>query len=79
MHQLLASRQPAPQHAATFVGHPHRLELAGGQQPRQGARVEAVGLRARLDDPGVIRTDHDHPVDVRLEDPRDLPTAARHL
>ena len=46
---------------------------------RQRARVQPVGLRARLRDPGVIRADHDHPVDVRLEDPRDLPAAARHL
>ena len=79
VHQLLAARQPATQHAAALIGHPHRLQLARPQQPRQRARVQPVGLRARLRDPGVIRADHDHPLDVRLEDPRDLPAAARHL
>ena len=79
VHELLAPREPAPQHAAALVRHPHRLKLTRPQQPRQRARVQPVGLRARPRDPGVIRADHDHPVDVRLEDPRDLPTAARHL
>ena len=79
VHELLAPREPTAQHAAALIGHPHRLQLARPQQPRQRARVEPVGLRARPRDPGVVRADHDHPVDVRLEDPRDLPAAARHL
>ena len=79
VHELLAPRQPASQHAAALVGHPHRLQLARPQQPRQRARVEPIGLRARLRDPGVVRADHDHPIHMRLEDPRHLPAAARHL
>ena len=79
VHQLLAPRQPASQHAAALVGHPHRLQLARPQQPRQRARVEPIGLRARLRDPGVVRADHDHPIHVRLEDPRHLPATAGHL
>ena len=79
VHELLAPGQPATQHAAAFIGHPHRLKLARPQQPRQRARVEPVGLRARLRDAGVVRADHDHPVDVRLKDPRDLPATARDL
>jgi hypothetical protein len=43
------------------------------------ARVEPVGLRARLADPGIGRADHDHPGDVRLDDPGQLPSVARHL
>ena len=62
-----------------LVRHPHRLKLAQPQQPGQRAGAEPVGLRPRLHDPSVIRTDHDHPVHVRLQDPRDLPRAAGHL
>jgi hypothetical protein len=54
-HELLTTREPATQHAAALVRHPHRLKLPGPQQPGQRARVEPVGLRARPDDPGVIR------------------------
>jgi hypothetical protein len=79
MHQLLAARQPPPQHATALIRHPHRLQLARPQQPSQRARVEAVGLGPCPRDAGVVRADHDHPVNVRLEDPRDLPAAARHL
>ena len=79
VHELLAPRQPAPQHAAALVGHPHRLQLPRPQQPRQRARVQPVSLRPRLRDAGVIRADHHDPVDVRLEDPRDLPTTASHF
>ena len=42
-------------------------------------RASSLSVFARASDPGVIRADHDHPVHVRLEDPRDLPAAARHL
>jgi hypothetical protein len=72
VHELLAPRQPATQHATALVRHPHRLQLARPQQPRQRARIQPIGLRARPRDPGVIRADHHHPVDVRLEDPRHL-------
>jgi hypothetical protein len=78
-HQLLPARQPAAQHPATLVGHPHRLQHAGPQQPRQRARVEPVGLRPRPADAGVVSAHHNHPAHVRLEDPGDLPGAAAHL
>jgi hypothetical protein len=78
-HQLLAAREPAAHHPAALVGHPHRLQLPGPQQPRQRARVEPVGLRPRLADPRVVRTHDDHSAHVRLEDPGDLPSTAGHL
>ena len=77
--QLLAAREPAAQHATALVGHPHRVQLALPQQLRQRPRVEPVGLRTRLRDPGVIRRDHDHLLHVRLEQPRDLPRATGDL
>jgi hypothetical protein len=78
-HQLLAPRQPPAQHPAGVVGHPDRVQLARRQQPRQAARIESVGLRPGLADPRVVGTDHDHPLHVRLQQPRDLPSAASHL
>ena len=43
-------------------------------------RASSLSVFARaLRDPGVIRADHDHPVHMRLEQPRDLPAAAGHL
>src|SRR5215218_8620864 len=78
-HQLLASRQPPAQHARPLIRRPHGVELAGRQQPRQRPRVEAVGLRPGLANTGIGGTDHDDAGDVRLEDPRDLPRAPRHL
>ena len=78
-HELLAAREPAAQDPAALIWHPHRLKLTLPQQARQRPRVELVGLRSRVGDPGVVRADHDHPVHMRLEDPGDLPTAARHL
>ena len=67
----------APAGGAT-PGCAHRASRPRRARPaanslRQRARVEPVGLRARLADPGVVRAHHDHPRDVRLEDPRDLP------
>ena len=77
--QLLAARQPPPEHAGALVGHPHRLKLAPPQKARQLAGVEPGGLGARLRDPGVVRRDHHHPRDVRLEAARHLPRTARDL
>ena len=78
-HELLTPRQPPPHHAAALIGHPDRLDLPTREQCRERARVKPVGLRPRLHDPGVVRGDHDHAVNVRLEQPRDLPRAAGHL
>ena len=55
------------------------VQRARGEQPRQRAGVEPVGLRPRLPDPRVGRVDDHHPADVRLDDPRDLPRVAGHL
>ncbi len=77
--QLLAARQPPTHNAGPLIGHPHRLEFPLPQPARERARVEPVGLRARLGDPCVIRADHDHPVHIRLEDPCDLPSSTAHL
>jgi hypothetical protein len=77
--QLLTARQPTAQDPAALIGHPYRLELTPPQQTRQRSRVELVRLRSRARDPGVIRAHHDHPVNVRLENPRHLPAATRHL
>jgi hypothetical protein len=78
-HQLLTAREPAAHHPAALLGHPHRIELAGRPQLRQRARVKPVGLRPCLADPRVIRAHDDHPAQVRLEDPGDLPRAAGYL
>ena len=78
-HELVAPRQPPAHRARPLVGHPHRVQLTGGQQLGQRAGIQPVGLRARPADPGVMRTDHHHTRHVRLEDPRDLPRVARHL
>jgi hypothetical protein len=77
--QLLAARQPPTHNAGALIGHPHRLEFPLPQPARERARVEPVGLRARLGDPRVIRADHDHPVHIRLEDPCGLPSSTAHL
>jgi hypothetical protein len=78
-HQLRAPRQPPAQHARPLIRRPHGVKLAGREQPRQRPRVEPVGLRPRLANTHIGGTDHDHAGDVRLEDPRDLPRAPRHL
>jgi hypothetical protein len=78
-HQLLATSEPPTKDPAALIGHPHRLKLTLPQQARQRARVELVRLRACARDPSVIRRDHNHPVDMRLEDPRDLPATAGDL
>jgi hypothetical protein len=71
--------QPPPQYARPLIRRPDGVKLAGRQQPRQRAGVEAVGLRPRLADIGIGGADHYHPGHVRLEDPRDLPRAPGHL
>ena len=78
-HELRPAREPPAHRADALIGRPHPVELARPQQLRQRARVEAIGLRARLADPGVARRDDDHARHVRLEDPRDRPRIARHL
>ena len=65
--------------ADALIRRPHPIELTRPQQPGQRARVETIGLRARLADAGVARRDDNHARRVRFEDPRDLPRIARHL
>ena len=78
-HELVAARQPPAHRARPLIGHPHRVQLTGGQQLGQRAGIQPIGLRARPADPGVMRADHHHARHVRLEDPRDLARVARHL
>jgi hypothetical protein len=54
-HQLGATRQAPAHHADALIRRPDAIELTGPQQLGQRARVEAVGLGARLPDPGVGR------------------------
>ena len=77
--QLAAPREPPPQRPRLLVGHPQPVQRPGGQQLRQRASVEPIGLRARLPDPRVAGMHDQHLADVRLEDPRDLPRVAGHL
>jgi hypothetical protein len=76
----LGSSSEAPAHRShALLRRPDPVELARPQQLGQRSRVEAVGLRARLPDPGIGGRDHDHPRDMRLEDPRDRPRSTGHL
>jgi len=77
--QLRAAREPAAHRADALIRRPHPVELTRPQQLGQCARVEPIGLRARLADAGVARRDHDHVRHVRLEDPRDLLRIVRHF
>ncbi|HVH94027.1 MAG TPA: hypothetical protein VM688_03850, partial [Nocardioidaceae bacterium] len=54
-HELRAAREPAAHRPDALIGRPDAVELAGPQQLGQRAGVEAIGLRARLPDPGVAR------------------------
>jgi len=71
-----ASRRPKIRQGSSGI---QTASSSPSTKARQGARVEFVGLRAGARDTGVIRTDHHHPLHVRLQKPRDLPTAPRHL
>ena len=70
--QLRAPRDPAAHHPPALVRHPHTVQRSGGQQLGQRQGVQAIGLRPGMADTRVTRGDHDHPLDVRLDDPRDL-------
>jgi hypothetical protein len=58
------------------IGHPDRVELARGEQPRHGAGIQAVCPRPRGAHPGVVWRDDDHLGDVGLDDALDLPGVA---
>ena len=77
--QLAAALKAPAHHLGGAVGHPDRLELARGEEPRQRTRVEPVGLRPRGADRGVSRRDDDHLGDVWLDQPLDLPGVAGDL
>ena len=77
--QLRAAGEPPAHRADPLIGRPHPVKLARPQQLGQGPGVKAIGLGPRLADAGVGRRDHDHPRDMALEDPRDLPRIARDL
>jgi hypothetical protein len=48
-HELRAARKPAAQGARLFARQPGAREHAGGQQLRQGARIELGWSAASLD------------------------------
>jgi hypothetical protein len=75
-HELGAAPESAAHRPDAFVRCPDAVEFARPQQLGQRSHVEAVGLRAGLTGAGVARRDDDHPRDVRLDDPRDLPRVA---
>jgi hypothetical protein len=74
--QLGAASDPSAHHAGPLVRHPDPIELARGEQPREGAGVEPISLRPRTADPGVGRGDDDHLRDVGLDDALDRPGVA---
>jgi hypothetical protein len=78
-HQPRAPLKAPAQRPDALVRQPQPLERARGQQLRERAGVEPVGLRPSLADPGVARADHDHLGDVGLDDPGDLEGVAGHL
>src|SRR5207244_36059 len=80
----LETLEPAPSCHAEEVADLRLCDQAADQRGvdlvfRPRARVEPVGLRPRLPDPGVARAHDDDPSDVWLDDPRDLPGVACHL
>jgi hypothetical protein len=78
--QLRPAGDPTAQDPRLLIRQPHRRQEAAGEQPRQSARVDLVGLRARPGDPlDRLRIREHHPSDVRLDDPRDLERVAGRL
>ena len=79
MHQLLATLPSAGAGSGSAhpASRPPQAHHARATTPKHGHRA-CPSSRARCD-PSVIRTDDNHPVHVRLEDPGDLPAAAGHL
>ncbi|GGY16666.1 hypothetical protein GCM10010358_80390 [Streptomyces minutiscleroticus] len=68
-HQLRPVRRQAPQHPGALVRQPRARQEVGGQQLRENARVDPVGLHFRLGDrPGLDRVGDHHPRDMRLEE-----------
>ena len=59
--------------------NPDPIQLAGCEEPRQRAGTEAVGLRPRLTDPGVVGRDDQDLGDVGLDQALELPGVADHL
>jgi len=61
------------QDPAALIGHPDRVELAPPQQARRASASRACRSSRGAADAGVIRTDHDHPLHVRLGGAARLP------
>ena len=78
--QLRPRRDPPAQDPRLLVRQPDRRQEAAGEQLRQRARVDLVGLRARPRDPlDRLRIREHHPAHVRLDDPRDPERVAGRL
>ena len=79
-HQLRAARQTPAQRPRRLIRQPAAVQQPGGQQPRERARVAAVGLDLGLGDrPQLVPGRHDHPRHVRLQRPRDRQRVAGRL
>jgi hypothetical protein len=75
-----AAREAAAKRADPLTADPDLGQQVGREQPREGRRVEAVGLDARVRDrPHLGRVDHDHTSDVRPDDPGHLHRRPRRL
>jgi hypothetical protein len=70
-HELRAARQAPAQRPRVVIRQPTAAQQAGGEQPRERARVVAVGLDLGLGDrPQLAPRGHDDPRDMRLQQPR---------
>ena len=79
-HQLRPTGQAPAQRSSRLVRQPAAVQQPGGQQPRERARVAAVGLDLGLGDcPQLVSGRHDHVRHLRLKRPRDRQRVARRL
>jgi len=83
-HQLSAARQAPAQRPRLLIRQPAAMQQPGGEQPRERARVAAVGLDLGLGDRPQLRPSRHHdPSHVRLQPPGDRERVAgwlqRHL
>ena len=78
--ELRAARQAPAQRPRLLVRQPAAVQQPGGEQPRQRARVAAVGLDLRLGDRPQLRpSGDDDSRHVRLQRPRDRQRVAGRL
>ena len=79
-HDVGPPRDLPAQRLRVLISDPHRREIVRRQQLRQDLGVDLVGLDLRLGDrPRLLRIGHDHPRDMRLDQPDDRVRVARRL